>query len=98
MNNVDEELIKYEVDTVDYDGTLKTERVSCFAAGTLGSVDGKAAVMNLLEKMETIRVIGVGVTEAGLSSPKSQALVDLTDILRKCHSLMSGDGKKTILS
>ena len=34
-------------------------------------------------------MIGVGVTEAGLSSPKSKSLLDLTEILMKCFQRMS---------
>lgn len=33
-------------------------------------------------------MIGVGVTEAGLASPSSRALVDLTDVLFRCYKNM----------
>lgn len=44
-------LLFYEVDTVEYDGNLNTEVVSCHAAGTLGTDEGKESMLKLLEKM-----------------------------------------------
>jgi len=44
--------LSYEVDTVEYDGTVKTENVYYDAAGTLGSDAGKESAMKLLEEME----------------------------------------------
>ena len=51
-NNNEKGLLSYEVDTVEYDGTTKTENVTFYAVGTLGSKEGKDAAMNLLNEMK----------------------------------------------
>jgi len=79
--------LTYEIDTVEYDGSITTNEVACYGVGSLGSASGKAAVLDLLERMTLIRVIGVGVTEAGIN-PHSPSLADLTDILHKASLLL----------
>ncbi len=80
----------YEVDTVHYDGKIETTHVPYWGAGTLGSLQGKQDVLNLLSD-NALRcttspskpfLIGVGVTEAGLSSVSSKAMQDLYDVLK----------------
>ena len=51
-NNNNKGLLSYEVDTAEYDGTIKTENIKCYAVGTLGSKEGKDAVMDLLNEMK----------------------------------------------
>jgi len=74
--------LEYEVDTVGRDGVVSTEHVPCYGAGTLGSSEGTAAAFDLISKMKSISVIGVGVTEGGLSSASNQAMVNLAALLR----------------
>lgn len=81
--------LEYEVDTVEYEGGLSTEKIACYGAGTMGSDGGKAAVLKLLDEMKTLTIVGVGVTEAGLSSSSSQSMIDLCALLRRAHSRIS---------
>lgn len=88
-NGTDEFVLTYEVDTVQFDGQIKTETVSCYGAGTLGSGEGKKEVIsNLIPKMDNLVLIGVGVTEAGLSSVENKVVKDLADILKTCYEQM----------
>lgn len=83
----------YEVDTVHYDGRIETSNVPFWGAGTLGSDEGKNDVLELMSLKELGSksngdeptkpfIIGVGVTEAGLSSASTKAMKDLYDILK----------------
>ena len=45
-------ILSYEVDTVQYDGKVKTDILTCYAAGTLGTDDGKQSLFSLLEQMK----------------------------------------------
>ncbi len=95
-NNMEEHWT-YEVDTVQHDGTIQTDMIPCYGAGTLGTVEGKDA---LLQQMiphisSNIKLIGVGVTEAGLSSSSTKAVKDLYDILKKiCQCRSTSDTGK----
>ncbi|OEU06034.1 hypothetical protein FRACYDRAFT_256722 [Fragilariopsis cylindrus CCMP1102] len=83
----------YDVDTVHYDGKITIDQIPYYGAGTLGSNEGKQDVLNLcasnlcsmpIEENNNNNkpfIIGVGVTEAGLSSSSSKAMIDLFDIL-----------------
>lgn len=51
-NSGNEELLSYEVDTIQHDGTIDTEQVTCCVAGTLGSTDGRDGLFELLDKMK----------------------------------------------
>lgn len=54
------------------------------AAGTVGTAEGRAAWLSLPSKLPKLRVIGLGVTEAGIA-PKSQVLQPQ----RHSHSVLS---------
>jgi hypothetical protein len=85
-DNVDNSPMSYPVDTIDYSGQVSTARIDICAVGTLGSPSGKQAIQQLLHSSTTnIQVIGVGVTEAGLSSPSNQCMLDLTWILYQLY-------------
>jgi len=72
----------YEIDTCGYDGTVSTERIECYGAGSMGTKEHKAAALDIIRKCShPIKLIGVGVTEAGLSSSSNQCMIDLVDIL-----------------
>ena len=79
--------LQYPVDTVQFDGSTTTSDIEIYAAGTLGSPDGKFQLMEgLISKMNCISVIGVGVTEAGMQNSENQCMVDLTELLYKVYS------------
>ncbi|KAL7511161.1 hypothetical protein ACHAXN_008062 [Cyclotella atomus] len=85
-DNVDNSSMSYPVDTIDYSGHVSTAHIDICAVGTLGSPPGKQAIQQLLHSSTTnIQVIGVGVTEAGLSSPSNQCMLDLTWILYQLY-------------
>mmetsp|Transcript_19323 Transcript_19323/g.55625 ORF Transcript_19323/g.55625 Transcript_19323/m.55625 type:complete len:117 (+) Transcript_19323:310-660(+) len=44
--------LKYEVDVVEYDGTVATQIVDCWGAGTLGTEEGRDEVTKLLDQMK----------------------------------------------
>jgi len=76
----------YEVDTVKQDGTVNTQRVPYMAAGTFGSLKGKKEILNLISnQIYHLQIIGVGVTEAGLSHVTNPAIQDLALVLQACH-------------
>ncbi len=77
--------LTYEVDTVHYDGKIQTDSIPFYGAGTLGTDEGKQDLINLITKMNVLSFIGVGVTEAGLSSADSKTMQDLADILEGCY-------------
>lgn len=83
--------LTYPVDTVGFDGTTSTSFTEIYAAGTLGTVDGRAQLMNYLiaSKINSLSVIGVGVTEAGLQNARNQCMIDLTELLFKIYNRMS---------
>lgn len=90
----DDFMLTYEVDTVLFDGEVKTDVISCFGAGTLGTKEGKDELIdNLIPNMESIALIGVGVTEAGLSSVENKVVTDLADILKSCYEQMEKSGE-----
>lgn len=80
------------MDTVEHDGRINTEHVQCYGAGTLGTVEGKEDTMRLLSQLENIKMIGVGVTEAGLVNSSTKAMRDVFDILSKL-AILFRDGK-----
>jgi len=77
----------YEIDTVHFDGRIETTSVPCWGAGTLGSPEGKNDVLELCSRLGRKNkktkplIIGLGVTEAGLSNSSTKAMKDLYDIL-----------------
>ena len=44
--------LSYEVDVVEYNGQVITEKVGCWGAGTLGTQAGRDDVMDLLQSMK----------------------------------------------
>jgi len=86
----------YEVDTVLPSGEVETSKVPCYAAFSLGSAEGKAALIDFLSSQTQtlqIKVIGVGVTEAGLANSQTQAMQELFLLLEylRVHNLYSSD-------
>ena len=73
--------LTYEVDTVEFDGNTVTQEIKCYGASSLGTQEGKQDVMDLIQDMHEIKLIGVGVTEAGLANSSTQAVLDLYEIL-----------------
>ena len=45
--------VTYDVDTVGYSCAVETAQVGCWGAGTLGSMEGRGDVMDLLDKIST---------------------------------------------
>jgi len=76
----------YEVDTVEHDGIVKTEEIKCYGAGSLGTEETKNQVLDMVSELENVKVIGVGVTEAGLASSSTKAMRDIFDILSQLAS------------
>ena len=78
--------LQYEVDTKQFDGSVSTDKIEVYAAGTLGTPAGKSHLMDdLLSTLDDLSVIGVGVTEAGLQSADKQCMLDLTQVLYKAY-------------
>lgn len=86
----DEDRLTYEVDTVLHNGEIKTDAIVCYGAGTLGTDEGKRDTLELLDDLQCVKLIGVGVTEAGLASASTKSMHDLFDILCRLQELMSG--------
>lgn len=77
----------YPVDTVQFDGDVTTSDVEIYAAGTLGSPEGRVQLMqNLITNTRCISIIGVGVTEAGIQNADNQCMVDLTELIYRIYS------------
>ena len=79
---------QYPVDTVSESGEVDTTFVSYSGAGSLGTMEGKEAALELIRQMKVLNVIGVGVTEAGLSSEQTPVMQDLAMILKECQICM----------
>eukprot|EP00937_MAST-01D_sp_MAST-1D-sp2_P000815 g815.t1 len=73
----------YEVDCVSPDGSIATSEEPLAACGTLGDTEGRAAFMALPGKLRHLRLVGVGVTEAGIAH-ESQSMLDLAEFLFAC--------------
>eukprot|EP00986_Skeletonema_menzelii_P012536 scaffold6943_cov157-Skeletonema_menzelii.AAC.13 len=90
--NTNPELLTYPVDTIEFDGTMTTSEIEIYAAGTLGTADGRSHLMdNLVSNIDSLTVIGVGVTEAGLQNASNQCMIDLTELLFKVYTRISVD-------
>ncbi|KAF4043181.1 hypothetical protein GN244_ATG04663 [Phytophthora infestans] len=76
---------KYEVDTIQNDGSVQTEVVEVEAVGSLGDAEGRAAFMQLPSKVSKLKFIGFGVTESGIVKG-GPAIVDLTELLYNCFT------------
>ncbi len=97
-NTTSKSLLTYPVDTVEFDGTTTTSDIEIYAAGTLGTANGRSQLMdNLVSKINSLTVIGVGVTEAGLQNASNQCMIDLTELLFKAYTRMSAAGAADII-
>ena len=77
----------YELDTVLDSGAVVTSTVPCYGAFTMGSADGTVALMDFLKTQPLqIKMIGVGVTEAGLANSQTQAMQALFRLLEYFRS------------
>ena len=85
----------YEVDTVLPDGSTLTTLHPVAACGTLGLPEGRAAFMTLPSRLENLRFIGLGVTEAGLVH-NGPAMLALAEFLHACY--LAGRGVDAPLS
>jgi hypothetical protein len=82
----------YPVDTVLATGEVETAHVPMYGAFSLGAAEDRKALFEWLGAYRFSndnssgggmpRVLGVGVTEAGLSGPETSAMKDLYEILR----------------
>ena len=87
---LDQQEDTYEVDTVLHNGSVETTRVPCWGAFSLGTPEGKQAVVEeLLPQMKSLSILGVGVTEAGLASSSTQVMKDLYELLQHCCTRFS---------
>jgi mannitol-1-phosphate/altronate dehydrogenase len=80
----------YEVDCVAVDGSVATTEQTIVAVGSLGSAAGRAAFMALPPALPRLRVIGVGVTEAGVAMD-SGSMLHLAEFLHRCMQANPGD-------
>jgi len=78
----------YEVDCVAVDGSIATTEQVIVAVGSLGNDAGKAAFMALPPQLPRLRVIGVGVTEAGVAMD-SGSMLHLAEFLHQCMQAKS---------
>jgi hypothetical protein len=69
---------------VEFDGRVVTTEHPVVAAGTVGTAEGRAAFLSLPSQLPNLRVVGVGVTEAGVAEG-SQAMKDLAAFLYACY-------------
>ena len=70
----------YPVDTVLPDGSIQTDQVPCFGAFSWGQPSDRVAFnewMTNQDDWQHLRVIGVGVTEAGLASHNTPVMKHL---------------------
>jgi len=86
----------YEVDTVEYDGRLVTQKLRVVAAGSLGSDAGMAAFLELPKACPELCIIGVGVTEAGLAKG-SKTMADLAQFLLAFYAARGSDARLSVL-
>lgn len=71
----------YEVDTIEPSGDIKTDQVRCYGAFSLGRTSDKHALVECLPQLKGISILGVGVTEQGLSSKDTPVMKELYDLL-----------------
>jgi mannitol-1-phosphate/altronate dehydrogenase len=84
----DQSTPSFPVDTVLESGEISTDHIPCAAAFSLGSSGSKRAFYEELSNVHSVSIIGVGVTEAGLASPETQAMEDLFELLVNVRRLM----------
>jgi mannitol-1-phosphate/altronate dehydrogenase len=73
----------YPIETVLPSGEIITDQVSCCAAFSLGTKAGKATTHDFIRSLSLdVKIIGIGVTEAGLASAKTSAMQNLLEIIQ----------------
>jgi mannitol-1-phosphate/altronate dehydrogenase len=73
----------YPVDTVTISGAVVSDDISCYGAFSLGFMEGEEATWKFVKSLsQTVKIIGVGVTEAGLASAETPAMKQLLELLR----------------
>jgi len=78
----------YPVDTVLQGGTVRTDWYPC--GGAFSMQDRQFVLYRLIPHLQRVpRVVGVGVTEAGILARDSQAMVDLYDVLVALRDLLT---------
>lgn len=86
----------YPVDTVHFDGSIQTDFIPCVGAFSLGRAADKQAFYETLLVSppngcsRSISIIGVGVTEAGLSSHEMPVMKELFQLLCRLRELRIG--------
>lgn len=80
IQNLDDNDGVYEIDTIQFDGSVDTEQVAVDASLSLGNENERAVVMRLPEEFGKVEIIGLGVTEAGLNS-KGKTMFDVAEFL-----------------
>jgi hypothetical protein len=78
----------YEVDTVERSGAISTTQVPCYGAFSLGRSTDKHAFVECLPKMNRLSILGVGVTEYGLSSKDTPVMKDLYELMHLFYTLI----------
>mmetsp|Transcript_47618 Transcript_47618/g.136995 ORF Transcript_47618/g.136995 Transcript_47618/m.136995 type:complete len:518 (-) Transcript_47618:260-1813(-) len=81
----------YEVDTVQHDGSVVTAAVPVAACGSLGTEEGRAAFMELPGRLPGLRIVGLGLTEAGITH-NGRSIIDLAEFLHECFHAGLGRG------
>jgi hypothetical protein len=78
----------YEVDTVEISGAISTTQVPCYGAFSLGRSSDKLAFVECLPTLNRLSILGVGVTEYGLSSKDTPVMKDLYELLHIFYTLI----------
>lgn len=90
--------MEYDVDTVEANGDVRTDKVQISGAGSLGKEEGKQALFDVLSSLSgPPSIIGVGVTEAGLNEG-SKAMIDLLEILNVLYKTFDWTGDESTIS
>ena len=92
----------YQVDTVLPSGKIETDEFQCWGGYSFGREEDKRSFFNeVLPDLDSISVLGVGVTEAGLASKDTQVMQDLFQLLLcifDSSPLDDDDNKKNCVS
>ena len=79
----------YEVDTILADGAALSTKHAVAACGSLGIAEGRSAFLELPSKLNSLRYIGLGLTEAGIVH-NGPAILDLAEFLFRCFEARRG--------
>jgi mannitol-1-phosphate/altronate dehydrogenase len=73
----------YPIETVLPSGEIITDTVSCCAAFTVGTSEGRTITHDFIRSLSLdVKIIGVGVTEAGLASANTSAMQNLFELIQ----------------